>query len=189
MVPYFAVLLVGFAITMAIPAWRTGVTIDALKVILRNGQPEVLHVGQIWFLLCLFIVVNMFFLLHKLIGDNNTAIWGLVILIIAFILLHLQYLPIEGRLPLKIDSAMYGLEFYIMGFLFNRQSEKNDRIIGIKGDLVLFLLFLTAYRFYDNGIVNICDITYGNDFTCFLFYAQINHPAYLNPDFSLVNMV
>ena len=25
--------------------------------------------------------------------------------------------------------------------------------------------------------------------TCFLFYAQINYPAYLTPDFSLVKMV
>lgn len=61
LLPYILFYFVGFMFTMLIPTWREEVNVSELLHYLYIGQPEMFHVGQIWFLICLFWVEKCIF--------------------------------------------------------------------------------------------------------------------------------
>lgn len=167
LVPYIVVLLIGMTITVMIPSWRSQITTNQIKNAIWNAQPEVFHVGQIWFLICLFIVYCLFYILYLVINDDTTT-WLLTIVVASFIITHLNYLPFGTRLPFKLDTALYGIVFFIMGFLYNM----HDAVINNRfSEYIISIIALGAFILYGNGPVNICEVSYGYDYTAFLFYA------------------
>lgn len=63
--PYVVFLMIGIVITFIIPDWRNGFDSSIALKELRRGQPECFHVGQIWFLMCLFWVEILFGIIYS----------------------------------------------------------------------------------------------------------------------------
>lgn len=77
-----------------------------------------------------------------------------------------------NRLPLKIDTAIVGVLFYGLGFLFNQGKCIKEYENKWKNMLKLVFLCAISLNSYNNGMINICETIY-NDFGDFIFYAIV----------------
>ena len=80
--------------------------------------------GPLWFLLCLFLVNQIFYVTHQIAHCTKYPLW--VLMGISFILGGAGYYT--GGTPYNIDAmnigtALTAMPFYCMGYLFNRHTE------------------------------------------------------------------
>lgn len=176
-VPWICFSVLGIAITYIVPTWRQDVSLTNLLDCLYTGQPEYFHIRPVWFLICLFWVKILFkvaYHIHEKIKDNKICvILFLMIMAAAAIYIKdvLNFLP-YGRLPMKIDSALMGLFFYMIGYLIfpwlcnfeKTASVKNKKVVAV---LSLGVWFYVGVR---NGASNLCNLTY-NDSGMFIVAA------------------
>lgn len=173
--PYFGCLLFGFIISIIIKDWRSGVlSLNALEQAFYYTQPELFHVGQIWFLVVLFNTSIAFYFIDKFITskiDNKKKL--LVIILLIFVaLIALGYClknPIKlfefSRLPFKIDLLPMSLFFMLFGKFLKKfliiDYFISDKIIKLSS-MLLFLTINIVCGVLINGYVNICDCIYDN---------------------------
>ena len=167
--PYFIFSVVGFIICLFIPKWRiSALSLETLKQLLYNAQPELLHVGQIWFLVALFFSNILFYIIEKKLFNKSNKYLKIIFYIMLAIVGYKIYgwinIPYFGRLPWKIDVSITATIFLALGYYI----KKIDLIekIGISKlniVIILWLLFINIlFGTILNGYVNICNCDYGN---------------------------
>ena len=165
-IPYFVFFALGLFVTLLIPVWRQGLTVEGLLEDLRLADPSNIHNSSIWFLICLFIVQLIFFFLKKL------PLWLRAVIVIALYAAGIVCANIihgdetTQRLPLDLDVVPAALIFFAFGsFLKDRCS---DRIkAGPEKNAVLICLIpvsaaILAAAYVLNGYVNMHGLRFGN---------------------------
>lgn len=171
-IPYFGFAFFGLIFCLIIPDWREQLfSIDMIKELLWYGQPEILHVGQIWFLIALFFAEFMFYLINKLFDKFDRNKWlkfttYLFLVILGFCILQILKIFSIDRLPLKIDTAITAAVFIGIGY----ESNKSQLLSKFSKHKQFLIPILLVSGFYFgaivNGNVNICNCAYNN----MLFY-------------------
>lgn len=114
----------------------------------------------LWFLLCLFIVSNIFFYISKL---NYTNIILVNIVFIMFNLILSNFLNI--RLPWSILTALIAVPFYSFGYLF-KEKILDKKINNKYWTITIILLVLSILSYKINGRVDM----YGNEYKNILIF-------------------
>lgn len=156
LLPYLISCLLGLLVTLSVPSWRAELSLETIfNDVFYLGAPNCLHVGQVWFFLCLFFVEITAFSLYKLLHLRTISLAGkvLTIFLIAGIGVTLPaILPryfVLGRLPWMLDTSIVALVFYLIGFfaktssLLQHVDEEMSRLAKIV--LAVTALVLTAF--------------------------------------------
>lgn len=167
-VPYFIITLIGFLICMIRPDYRTPVLEDGLRYqltwIFYYAQPKNLYIGQVWFLVGLFMAEWISYTWFRIFGKCPLTVKCYSLLALALLAVNIRridvFLPAMGRLPWKIDTGFGAAVFVIAGYYANQ-----NRIFEKMRPAVWFLIPLcTWFSYYFgpklSGYVNICDCVY-----------------------------
>lgn len=166
-IPYLIFSTLGFVVSLIIPSWRKGLSTYSLVEVFFNTQPESLHVGQIWFLICLFWVEILAYWIYKFFfSGKNAFVITLSLIVFALIGYNIAKLGtglfIYGRFPFKLDTALSALVFYFAGFYFRKLNLKcfynwKGLLIGV---IFAFLNIVISVKYL--GWVNICALIFNN---------------------------
>lgn len=118
LIPFAVISTVGWISCFVVPAFR-GQGNNINDLLLYYAQPENLHVGQIWFLVCLFWTEIIFFILYKKVFyklNLSTVIFITILISIIGFNINKVTLLNYNRIPWKLDSAVTALVFYIAGY-------------------------------------------------------------------------
>lgn len=168
LLPYFAITFGAFLICMARPDYRMPVLADGWKHqllwIFYYAQPQNLYVGQIWFLVALFMAELIALIWLRLFDDKPLPVRCYSLLILAVFAVNIRriypYLPVGERLPWKLDSALCASVFVIAGYYANR-CNLPDRLRPAAGFLIPACTWLSFYMGPClSSYVNICDCSY-----------------------------
>lgn len=170
LLPYAIFCLIGFAFSFCISSWRSGLSNYTLVEVFFNTQPETLHVGQIWFLVCLFWVEILAYFVYKYILSKMHPVG--IIIVLGLLVWIANAVPavniglfIYGRWPFKMDSALMAMVFYFIGY-YIKQLRLFEMLANRRFLLCLICAFcialdsILAYRVL--GLVNICNMMYNN---------------------------
>ena len=174
-IPYFIVTFIGLAICMLRADYRQPVLErgwkDILTWIFYYGQPVELYVGQIWFMVGLFMAELISYLWFRLLGHQSPALRCYSLLLLAWAAMNVGKLntalstvfPMVHRLPWKIDTGLCAAVFLIAGY-YTTKTKLLERLEN-QGNLSWFLIpFFTWLSYYFgprlHGYVNICDCAY-----------------------------
>lgn len=172
LLPYAIFCLIGLAFTFCIPKWRRELTEFTLVEVFFTTQPESLHVGQIWFLVCLFWVEILAYFVYKYILQKLHPVGVVIALgLLAWAAQAVsavnRELFVYGRFPFKMDSALMAMVFYFTGYYIKRTRLFE---ILVKRRLLQCLIFVVCIVFDSIlavkllGWVNICAMVYNNVF-------------------------
>lgn len=120
--PYIVFCFIGFLFSVAIPSWRVGLSWHTLVEVFYLTSPESLHIGQIWFLVCLFWVEILAFIIYKYIFSKIKLKLLIIFSLLAIAILGyyvsmiLPYFFVYQRAPFKMDSALTAIVFYFLGY-------------------------------------------------------------------------
>lgn len=169
-VPYIVISALAFAFCMLRPDYRQPI-LEAgweyeLKWFLYYGQPKNLYVGQIWFLMGLFMSELIFYIWYRIFAKANPFIKFYSVVIIALLGLKIdyinQYFTTMGRLPLKMDMAWVAFIFVAAGY-YTQKYQILRKLEPYTWYMVPILIFLNYYFGpYTGGYTNICDNVYSS---------------------------
>lgn len=166
--PFFLVMLLGFLISLLLPSWRESLTLNSILSDLYKAQPEKFHVGQIWFLACLFHVEFIYHVMYwKLLRKISCASVIIIFIIIAVMgkeVVNVNSFFPYHRLPIKIDSAIMGMFFYGIGHYY-MQFMYTQKLFNDKCVFALLGLICSPL----NGWSNLADVSYNSFILYFLF--------------------
>ena len=175
-IPYLKFLSLGLIITLIIKPWRDELSFRRVLIDMYLAAPNSLHVGQIWFLVCLFNVSVIFFFLNKYIRNRGYKTKGKIIILIGIsVVAELISLIIRDGfpyLPLKIDAAVMALVFYAFGYWV--VSDTNSSFLKLRTNInininIIVLLLVVSFS-WCNGWSNIADLNFHNP-VLYLFFA------------------
>lgn len=110
----------------------------------------------LWFLLCIFVVNNIFFYISKL-SNTNIIIFNIVFILLNIILSKF----LRVRLPWSILTALTAFPFYSFGYLFKEKILDNQ--INNKHWIITFIFFLLSILAYKlNGRIDMFENYYKN---------------------------
>lgn len=174
LVPYAIFCIIGALVDLIVPSWRSCLGWTTLWEVLYLAGPESLHVGQIWFLICLFWVELAGYFIDRF--CRNDPWLTLLILLASFCLgSNIQFInqllsifPFN-RLPLKLDSALMAIPLFYIGHLLrgsydSTSIQRSGRSISLCAAAALYIADLAA-SLYLLGPVNISSISYSNPAT------------------------
>lgn len=171
--PYVIFFVVGLLITLLIPEWRNKLSFSGLAIDIYLGNPGIVNVSSVWFLVCLFfsmLILHMVLLIEKR-NKKLSYIILVVVVIFGFICgklrsIVLLNLPCQ-RLPLDIDCACVALLFVWGGYRYRDKIFKTIKHIEAKTLKQLAILLLGV------GIVHIMLVIYNG--TVNLYGLIYNH--------------
>lgn len=170
---FIEVSLIGLCFTLIIPSWRKNLSlISIFYEIAWNAQPELLHVGQIWYLAALFFASIFFYIMLKF-CKNKSIIMITILGLIMFILSYMTtFIPIRIyilnhilRIPLKIDTAFAAVLLIVMGYVMKHYNlltklKELSKIFKIMIFMVSACVLAIIVKY--NGHVNIANCLYNN---------------------------
>lgn len=168
LVPYFAITLGAMIICMLRPDYRLPILADGwrhqLKWIFYYTQPQNLYVGQIWFLVALFMAELIAFSWIRIFDRRPLLVKCYSLLFLAVLAVNIRrifpFLPVEERLPWKLDSALCASVFVITGYYFNR-CNLLERLKPAAWFLIPVCTWLSFWFGPQlSSYVNICDCSY-----------------------------
>lgn len=175
LLPYFLFSIFGFIITLLVESARKKLTIKIFIIdLFYHTQPEIIHVGQLWFLVALFFASIYFYVIEKYVVKNKSILFNIliyvIISVIGYNIVKYMYTPYilkvpMHRLPFKLDSALTAVVFLKIGYTIKKYElvEKICKISAFKY-FILLMLILAVNIFtgvYMNGYVNICQCVFG----------------------------
>jgi len=109
--------------------------------------------GPIWFLLCLFLISNIFYFVSKL---NLKKVIFIEICFIIISAISKKYIPIS--LPWNLQRALIDISFYTIGYyakdFIKNKDEKNNTITLIKG---IFFILINVSIYLNRDKLNILE--------------------------------
>lgn len=167
-IPYFLITAVAFVICMIRPDYRQLILEDGWQKLLvwifYYGQPMGLYVGQVWFLVALFMAEVISYTWFRCFGEKPllTRCTSLVLLAVAAMYIRRidVLIPLADRLPWKIDTALCASVFLIAGYYANK-GQVLERLRPVSPVLIPICIWF-SYYFGPQLInyVNICDCIY-----------------------------
>lgn len=129
-VPYFMIAGIALVICMLRPAYRIPILEDGpgtqLLWLFYYAQPKNLYVGQIWFLVALFMAELIAWLWLRAFDKRSLLAKCYSLLLLALAAVNIQringLLPFGERLPWKIDTALCAAVFLIAGYYAAREN-------------------------------------------------------------------
>ena len=178
LLPYLVIGLIGVIITLLASPFIGMPSKEALLTDLYGGNVlGTFYVGQIWFLISLFIISCAFYFVQK----RFTEKWQIGIFVFTMVetsiaMQHINdYLP-YGRFPMGLETHIMGLAFFGLGYLMKDSFfSVNEKISGggVKHlYLIVVLLTVVMMLSYFNGWVNIA-IPQFNDTFSYIFFASV----------------
>lgn len=165
LLPFIMFALIGLIVSCIIPVWRNGITYDVAFKQLYLGRLEFLHVGQIWFLLCLFEVEVVFYAMYSLIKGWKCIfkpmmlIGGVMAYFMGYHIKTISQFFLYGFLPLTIDSACMAMFFFMLGVCV-RYYDERECFFCISPITTIVILIVTLLSVESNGFVNISALEY-----------------------------
>lgn len=167
--PWIIILFISFLVCLSIPQWRNKITMTAVFSDLYTANTNVFQNSSLWYLICFYFMLLMFFFVNKI---KKTAVTAFLFVITAVgllwikELLNLIILPFH-RMPFKIDSALIALVFFYVANLY-----KEKILTFMKGKvnllLVALIVVVSAVLSIYNGWTNINSLDFGR--FRFLYY-------------------
>lgn len=145
---YFVGRKVGADAGEAIP-WYDPV----INAFLGNGK-QMIHDIPIWFLVCLFMIENLYYIIFKNVKRQWIGLIGLII----FAYLNYTFSPLH--LPFSMNTAIVGIIFYALGNICN----KADIFKEAKLYSLIISLLIVVFVSYENGQIAMHINYYGNYF-------------------------
>ena len=175
LLPYLLFTVIGFIILLIVGI-NNDITIKNMVIeLIYNTQPELLHMGQLWFLVALFFASIYFYIIEKYVLNKKTKLFSFLVYIfisiIGFNIIKYIYTPNIirvpfQRLPFKMDSALTALIFLKIGSVMQKYKlvDRISKISIFKYVLLLIILLISNILtgVYLNGYVNICQCIYGS---------------------------
>lgn len=166
--PWFIILLISSLVCLSVPQWRDAITFSRLLSDLYTANTNVIQNSSLWYLVCFYFVLLLFYPLHRIKINKNVKIFLFFIFAVALLYikeaLGFTSLPLH-RLPFKIDSALVALVFFIAGFYSKRMFTFTPPPPTLtRGNIVLFFIFLlilTVVLSVFNGWSNINSLDFG----------------------------
>lgn len=160
---YYEISILGFLVTCIIPEWNILLNWKLfIYEMFFKGQPESLHVGQIWFLLAISVSLIIF---RSIAFENNKEKPLNKIVIFSLIVFFTMYIQRWVLVPLKFDVACAALPFVTFGYVL-KSKDNVTKYLGFsvtrKISLILGCLLIQNIIVYYNGQVNICDMNFHN---------------------------
>ena len=160
--PWLIILFISSLVCLVIPQWRNEITLKEVLSDLYTANTNVFQNSSLWYLVCFYFMLLIFFFVNKL---KRTAVTAVVFIIIAIGLLWIKglldrtNLPFN-RLPLKIDSALIALVFFCVANLFK------DKILPFMNGkanllLVALIVVVSAVLCVFNGWSNLNSLDFG----------------------------
>ena len=176
LLPYFLFSLLGIIISFFVSNIGRKLTLKIIIIdLFYNTQPEIFHMGQLWFLFALFFASIYFYIIEKYVVKNKSNLFKiciyLILSIIGFNIIKYIYTPNVikvplHRLPFKLDSAITAAVFLKIGYTIQKYEliDKISKLTNFKYFiLILLMLFLNILTgVYMNGYVNLCQCVYGS---------------------------
>ena len=174
MVPYAVFLALGALVTLSIgerPPLRT-----VLVQSFINMQPEVLHVGQVWFLPALLLTGLLFCLIREI--ERRSPVWvraAIYAAIFAAAALISKYIgmPRSVILPFKTGTAIIAVMFYAAGFYTKQRGLtaylQNRMICAAIVPVMAVVVYVFGVKF-NASTINLCDSRMGNPI-CYMIAA------------------
>ncbi len=117
LLPWIVFFFIALIFCLIIPQWRENLSIHQILVELYTTNSNNIQNSSIWYLICMFVALNLFYFTNK-IKRTKTTITLFILVAILFLwiknilLLSSALIPLLGaRLPFKMDSAMLALVF------------------------------------------------------------------------------
>lgn len=174
--PYFLISFLGFLISLCIPYYRTPLLHADPKYVLSwlfyYAQPKLLNIGQIWFLIGLFMAEVIAYFWLRLFGNKPLLLKCYAFLALLLLAVNIRridpYLPVGSRLPWKIDTGLGAAVFLIAGYYTSKYhlSDKLKQLSPFLVPLCIWVNYYTGPRL--GGYVNICDCVYSHAVYYFL---------------------
>ncbi len=115
-----------------------GLKLTALGCVRNNFLPSA---GSLWFLTCLFVVQLIFFFIKKLKYQSLILIAAGAVHIVALLLFNVH----DPKLPYNLDTAMYYVLYYAIGYVFFEALDKFMSASTLKGKLLLVASGVVAF--------------------------------------------
>lgn len=123
--PWLIMFLISLCVCLLIPEWRARLSLSQIMTDLYTTMTNNVQNSSLWFLLCLYALLCMFFFVNKIPRNVYTlTLMAVVALALPWfkqveteVLKAVASVP-ENRLPMKIDSALLGLVFFCLGAWF-----------------------------------------------------------------------
>ncbi len=164
---YLAVVAAAVVICMIRPDYRELIVEDGFywefKWIFWYGQPWDLYVGQVWFLVGLFMAELITWIWIKAFDKRPVVVRCFALVILALIAIHTRdifaFMP-GSRLPWKIDTGLMAAVFVICGY-YTARAKLPEKLTSTAVFIVPFCIYLNCYFGPMRGeYVNICDCLY-----------------------------
>ncbi len=171
-VPYLVITGIGLIICMIWPPYRQPVLNrgwgNMLMWIFYYGQPKEIYIGQVWFLVGLFMAEVIAYLWFRFLGNRSVTVKCYSLVILAWAAVNINrfndvlsmVFPAVHRLPWKIDTGLGAAIFLIAGYYTTKWN-----LLGRLKKAVWFLIPACIWLSYyygprQYGYVNICDCIY-----------------------------
>ena len=160
--PWLIILFISFLVCLAIPQWRSEITLNAVLSDLYTSNTNVFQNSSLWYLVCFYFVLLIFYFVNK-IKRRTSTLCAFLFIAIALLwineLLDVSDLPYH-RLPFKIDSALIALCFFIIAYWGRK---KCLEILSAHYRLLSLCVFvvLSAGLCVLNGSANINSLSFG----------------------------
>lgn len=127
--------------------------IPIINALLGNGE-KMVHDIPIWFLICLFVVENLYYIIFKKMKRRWIGCIGLVIFA------YVNYTFSSLYLPFSTNTAIVAIIFYAFGNICNKTSIfKRPKLY-----FLVISLLLVSIATYENGRIDMYINYYGNYF-------------------------
>lgn len=129
-----------------------------INALLGNGK-QMVHDIPIWFLVCLFLVENFYYLIFKKVKRQ----WIALICLVVFAFLNYTFSPFH--LPFSANTAIVGIIFYTVGNMLHKTGW--ELLSRPKWMLTVVSLLVVGFVTYQNGRIAMY-MNYYNNFFWFL---------------------
>ncbi len=169
--PWGMFFAIGLIVTLSIPAWRASFDASLTPVAFYTLTADYVHVGQIWFLSCLFDVKIMFYFFNKfMIKSKNLpfiffTLAGITIIQLPLRIFAFKHFP-YGQLPFELGVAFIGLVFYTVGYFYKNYKDEPSKRVGFLTFIICAMLVLYSPK---NGHVNMAAMDYEQDYLFYIF--------------------
>ena len=165
--PWCIAVFASVTVCALIPEWRNGLHVARIVRDIYSANLNCIQNSSLWYLPCLLATIVLFSVFVFIWRANRRM--GLAMLFCAFVLSMLfpkilplmRFLP-GARLPLKIDTAILGFCFFVVGWLLVEKSlPATVRLWRYGGMAMFFALAVWGLGAWTNGWVNMNSLEYG----------------------------
>lgn len=164
--PFVRYFSLGLAVTLIVPAWRSGLSWAGIKKDLILADPNAVHNSSIWFLVALFFVFILAWVLLK------TPLWLNLPVIAALYFFGMWYASNKfrvfgyARLPFNLDVVPVAILFFVTGFYMKKAGILQILTRSFIYETLSFIVFsvITGIAYINNGYVNLHGLKFGNPF-------------------------